>query len=126
MTRVDTGQPVGMAERAERLGPPGAGNGLAPGNAGLSSSFVPANAGAGQEAHSLAERQAIIGRATLDRLKLVERAAQSLAIDLDPPAANQDEPIGVRQQPLDLGPRQAFAVERPLHPEVKQRIEPEL
>ena len=83
-----------MAERAEGLGQPGAGNGLAPGNVRLSGSFVPANAGAGQEAHRLAERQAIIGRATLDRLKLIERAAQSLPIDLGPLAANPrpDEP----------------------------------
>ena len=47
-------------------------------------------------------------------------------IDLDPLAADQGQPVGMRQQPLDLGRRELFAVERHLHPEVEQRIQPEL
>jgi hypothetical protein len=57
---------------------------------------------------------------------LLKRAAQSLAVDLDPLAPDQDEPVGVRQKPFDLGAREAFAVERHVHPKVEQRIEPEL
>ena len=47
-------------------------------------------------------------------------------IDLDPLAADESQPIGLRQQSLDLGPRKGFPVERHLHLEVEQRIHPEL
>ncbi len=66
------------------------------------------------------------GGPALDRLELIERPAQSLTIDFDPLAADEGEPVGLREQALDLGRRQRLAVERHLHAEVEQRIEPEL
>ena len=83
---------------------------------------IAGNAGTGQHAHRLAERQAIVGGAALDRLELLERAGQPLMVDLDPLAADEGQSVGLRKQPLDLGRRQAFAVERHLHLEVEQRI----
>ena len=38
----------------------------------------------------------------------------------------QSEPVGLREQAFDLGPRELFAVERHLHAEVEQRVQAEL
>ena len=89
-------------------------------------SLISGNAGPGQHAHRLAERQTIGGGAALDGLELLKCPAQSFMIDLDPLAADQGQSVGMRQEPLDLGRREAFAVERHLHPEVEQRIHPQL
>jgi hypothetical protein len=40
--------------------------------------------------------------------------------------ADQGQSIGMRQEPLDLGRREAFAIERHFDPEVEQRIRPQL
>ena len=80
-----------MAQGRQRLRQPGAGHGLAPGDVGLPGSPIPGNAGPGQHAHRLAERQAIGGGAALDGLELLERPAQSFMIDLDPFAADQGQ-----------------------------------
>ena len=63
---------------------------------------------------------------TLDRFELIEGPAQSFMVDLDPLAADQGQPVGMRQEPLDFGRREFFAVERHLHPEVEHRIHPQL
>lgn len=47
-------------------------------------------------------------------------------VDLDPLAADQGQPVGMRQEALDLGRREVFTVERHLHPKVEQRIHPEM
>jgi hypothetical protein len=47
-------------------------------------------------------------------------------VDFDPLAAYQGQPVGMRQEPLDLGRREAFTVERHVHAEIEQRIQPQL
>ena len=117
---------VRAAQGGQRLGEPWPGHGRAPVAVGLRGSVVAGEAGARQEPHGLAERQALRRGAALDRLELLERPAQPLVVDLDPFAANEGEPVGLRQQALDLGLRERLAVERHLHAEVEQRVESEL
>ena len=126
LTGVDAQKPIGMAQSRECLRQPRTGHGLAPVDVGLPGAAITGNAGSGQHAHRLTERQTIGDGAALDGLELLECPAQSFMIDLDPLAAYQGQPVGLRQELLDLGRRESFAVERDLHPEVEQRIHPQL
>jgi hypothetical protein len=47
-------------------------------------------------------------------------------VNLDPLPANEDEPVGLRQELFDLRLGEAFAFERHLHREVQQSIHPQL
>src|SRR5262249_60532257 len=47
-------------------------------------------------------------------------------VDFDPLAANEGKSIGLRQQALDFGLRQAFAIERHFQLEVQQSIQSEI
>lgn len=47
-------------------------------------------------------------------------------VDVDPLAADQGQPVGMRQELLDLGRLEVFAVERYFYPKVEQRIHPEM
>ena len=123
---IDARETVGPAQLGQRLREPRPGDGLAPVGVALDGARVPGNSGARQQAHRLAERQALGGGPPLDRLELIERPAQSFMIDFDPLAADEGEPVGLREQALDLGRRQRLAVERHLHAEVEQRVQPEL
>ena len=80
-----------MAQGRQRLRQPGTGHGLAPVDVGLPGSSISGNAGPGQHAHRLTERQTIGGGAALDGLELLECPAQSFVIDLDPLAADQGQ-----------------------------------
>ena len=71
---IDTRKPIGVAEPCQRFGEPRPGHGLAPADGGRICRAITANAGAGQQTHGLAERQAFIGGAALDRLELLQRA----------------------------------------------------
>ena len=97
-------EPVRAAQCGQRLGEPGPGHGLAPVGIGFAAALaVAGDAGAREQPHRFAERQPLAGGAPLDRLELLERAAQPLAVDLDPLAADEGQPVGLRQQLLDLG-----------------------
>jgi hypothetical protein len=114
---------VGTAQGRERLGEPRASHRLAPGDIGRRGRFIPGDAGSRQHAHRLAERQAV-GRGTaLDRLELFQSATQPGMVDLDPLAADQCQAVGMGEQPLDLGRRQFFAVERDFHGEFEERVD---
>ena len=56
-------------------------NGLAPVDNGRFGGAITSNARPGQQPHGLAERQAFIGGAALDRLELLERVGKSDVID---------------------------------------------
>ena len=99
---------------------------LAPADGSRICRAIGANAGAGQQTHGLAEGQAFIGGAALDRLELFQRAGEAFAIDLDPLATDESEPFRLGKQPLQLGLRKCVTIERHLHLEVEQRVQPDL
>ena len=51
-------------------------------------------------AHRLPERQTVDGGTAFDRFKFIECPAQTFVIDFDPLAADQRQPIGMRQKRL--------------------------
>ena len=57
---------------------------------------------------------------------MLQRPRQAIAIHLDPLATDQDQPLRLGQQVADLRLRQLLAVERHLHLEVEQCVEPQL
>ena len=114
------------AKRRQRLGQPWTGDGLAPVGVGSAGSLVLGDRRSRHQAHGLAERKALGGGPPLDRLEAIERAAQPLAVDLDPSAADEGKPVGFGEQLPDLRGRQRLALERHLDAEVEQRVEAEL
>lgn len=98
-----------MAQGGQLLRQPGAGHGLAQVNAGWSSSLISDNASPSQHAHRLTERKTMGSGAALDGLKLLKRAIQSFMIYLHPLAADEGQSVGMSQELLDLGLREAFA-----------------
>ena len=96
---IDAGEPVGPAQALEGLLEPWPGDCLAPCHASRSGSSVTRAVGARQQPHGLAERQAFIGRAPLDRLEPLQRAAEAIMVDLDPLTADVGKTFRLRQQP---------------------------
>ena len=86
---IDTSEPIRVTEPCQRFCEPWPGHGLAPVDGGRTCSAITGNAGAGQQTHGLAERQAFVGGTALDRLELFQRAGEAIVIDLDPLAADE-------------------------------------
>jgi hypothetical protein len=86
---VDTCEPIRMTESGQRFCEPWPGHGLAPVDGGHACSAIAGNAGASQQPHGLAERQAFVVGPPLDRLKLFQCAGEAIVIDLDPLAAEK-------------------------------------
>ena len=72
---VDTREPIRMTESGQRFCEPWTGHGLAPVDGGFTCSAITADAGTGQQTHSLVERQAFVVGPPLDRLKLFQCAS---------------------------------------------------
>ena len=77
---------------------------------------------AGEHPHGLGEREPTLRREPFGLLEATHHPLEPFAIDLDPLAADEREPVCAGQDLLHLGGGQPLAVERDLHAEVEQRI----
>ena len=75
---------------------------------------------AGQQPHPLDERKPVLGL-LLDLLPMVERLLQLLAVDLDPLAAQQHQPVVGRHQFAPFGLGQLLVAQGQLHLEIEHR-----
>ena len=120
---VDAGQSLRAAQTLQRFCEPGARRPPEPTRRRHPRQVIAGcDVGAGEHTHGLPKAEPVLRCRALDLAEVLQHAAQPLAVDFDPTAADQRQPIGFRQQLLDLGGGQAFAVESDLHVEIEQRV----
>ena len=114
--------PCGLRSPLQRLGQPGPGDDLRPVGVG-GRRLVLARRRARRRAGASPRRTPGRSRAAVRSscLEAVEHALQLLAVDLDPAAAHQRQPVRSGQQLADLGGGQRLAIERDVHAEIEQR-----
>ena len=95
---------------------------MSPGHVGRQNLGRPADLGASQQPHCLAERDALLASHALDRVEPFERRLEPLVVDLDPFAPQHREPVGRGDEALDFLSCQSLAVEADFDPEVEKRL----
>ena len=111
-----------LAQVLERLAEPIAGRDPRPGGGLFIDGVAGVEPGACEHPHSFDETDPI-GMLLLEQLPMVEGLLELLAIDLDPFAAEQHQPLARGQQLAAFGFGQRFAVEAHRHVEIQQAIQ---
>ena len=86
----------------------------------LSSTVSPGTMRAGEQAHRLAEREAVLPGFCFDRSKLREHPAKPVSIDFYPASAHEMQAVRRGQQRFNLCRRQRITIEADAHLEFEQ------
>ncbi len=87
---------------------------------------VPLERRAGQETHRLVKRNPVTLRGALHAFPMLENLAKARAVGLDPPAPEEDQPLGRREDGAGLALRERLAVDREARVEVQHSAGTEL